>query len=436
MSNIVIIGSQWGDEGKGKIVDLLAEKTYAVVRFQGGHNAGHTLVINGKKTVLHLIPSGAMHEKVKCLIAQGVVLSLSALEEEIIELERAGVADIRQRLHISYDCNLILQSHVEIDLAREKALGREAIGTTGKGIGPAYEDKVARRGIRVADILDDTILQAKLESLLKFHSLTLKNFDAKGIDAEKIYKDLCSYRDFIKPLLMNVRATIEKDSSKNNFLFEGAQGAMLDIDHGTYPFVTSSNTIAAGVSIGVGINNKKIDYVLGICKAYTTRVGAGALPTELVYDRVTNEGDEMGKILSNKGNEFGATTGRSRRCGWLDLVLLDYSCKINGFDSICLTKLDVFDHLDEFKVCVGYEDEAGKKVEDIRVTNDVLSTYKPIYKSFKGWERGVAGVTDYNKLPQEAKLYIEFIEDYTNTPVNFISTGVQRHEIITRENIF
>ena len=363
--NVVIIGTQWGDEGKGKIVDLVTDKVTSVVRFQGGHNAGHTLVINGNKTVLHLIPSGIFRNNVQCLIGHGVVLSMSALLKEIAELEKSGV-EVKSRLKISPGCPLILPYHIALDDARESHRGAAAIGTTGNGIGPAYEDKVARRGLRVGDLLDETLFSEKLKQVMEYHNFTLKNYyNQEVVDYQKTLDEAIKQASRVKPMIFDIAEEIHTRMSKDeNILFEGAQGTLLDIDQGTYPFVTSSNTTSGAAVTGSGIGVRDIDYVLGIVKAYTTRVGGGPFPTELNYDVTTDEGDPVGRELCSRGHEFGATTGRQRRCGWLDLVILNRSFKLNAVSGICLTKLDVLDELEEIKVCVGYTiDEKNQDVQ-------------------------------------------------------------------------
>ena len=354
--NVVIIGTQWGDEGKGKIVDLITDKVSSVVRFQGGHNAGHTLVINGNKTVLHLIPSGIFRDNVQCLIGHGVVLSMSALLKEVGELEKSGV-EVKSRLKISPGCPLILPYHIALDNAREAHRGTAALGTTGNGIGPTYEDKVARRGLRVGDLLDETLFSEKLKQVMEYHNFALKNYyNQEVVDYQKTLDEAISQASIVKPMIVDIAEEIHTRMSKDeNILFEGAQGALLDIDQGTYPFVTSSNTTSGGAVTGSGIGVRDIDYVLGIVKAYTTRVGSGPFPTELNYDVTSDEGDPVGRELCSRGHEFGATTGRQRRCGWLDLVILNRSFKLNAVSGICLTKLDVLDELDSIKICVAYE---------------------------------------------------------------------------------
>ena len=356
--NIVVVGTQWGDEGKGKIVDLLTDRVSAVVRFQGGHNAGHTLVIDGKKTVLHLIPSGILREEVDCLIGNGVVLAPDALEKEVSELEATGLK-VQNRLKISDACPLILDYHVALDQAREIARGNKAIGTTGRGIGPAYEDKVARRGLRAGDFKNMPAFKAKLKETLDYHNFMIQHYyKATPVSFDELWAKCERYSKMILPMLADVPNLIsEYNAAGKNLMFEGAQGTLLDIDHGTYPYVTSSNTTAGGAGPGAGIGPTELDYILGITKAYATRVGSGPFPTELTYNCDTDVGDPIGKELGTRGHEFGATTGRQRRCGWFDAVALRRSAQINGLTGMCLTKLDVMDNLSEIKICISYDQE-------------------------------------------------------------------------------
>jgi len=404
-NSIAILGAQWGDEGKGKIVDLLTEKCDIVVRFQGGHNAGHTLVVDGRTTVLHLIPSGILHNNVKCIIGNGVVLSLDALSEEI-EILKENNIDVNNQLIISNGCPLILPVHIALDKAREVKKGKAKIGTTGRGIGPAYEDKISRRGIRLGDLSNDRELFNKIEELLDYHNYILKNYyNSETFDPEKMCEKLISQYDFYKGYIADVPEYIENAFKDNKrIVFEGAQGTLLDIDHGTYPFVTSSNTTVGGIFTGSGVSPKKLDYILAIVKAYTTRVGSGPFMTELF--------DENGKILSKRGHEFGATTGRERRCGWLDLVALKRSIIINGFTGICLTKLDVLDTFKKIKICTEYKDD------------------KPIYEDFEGWNESIEGINKFSDLPKNAQIYIKKIQDYLNVPIDIISNGPGRNENI------
>ncbi len=410
-NSIAILGAQWGDEGKGKIVDLLTEKSDAVVRFQGGHNAGHTLVVDKKTTILHLIPSGILHKDVQCIIGNGVVLSLDALTEEIEILKKNDI-NIEGRLFISDNCPLILPVHIALDQARESKKGNEKIGTTGRGIGPAYEDKISRRGIRLVDLADDKTLREKLNELLDYHNYILENYyNVEGFNLNQIYEKLLSYYDLYKQYIIDAPIYIDKlFSSGKRIVFEGAQGSLLDIDHGTYPFVTSSNTTIGGIFTGSGTSPKRVDYILAIVKAYTTRVGSGPFMTELF--------DENGKILSERGHEFGATTGRERRCGWLDLVSLKRSIIINGFSGICLTKLDVLDTFPTIKVCIQYEKN------------------KPIYKEFEGWQTSISGIKKYSDLPENAKLYVKEIENFLGIPIDIISNGPGREENIIMNSFF
>jgi adenylosuccinate synthase len=434
--NVVIIGTQWGDEGKGKIVDLITDKVSSVVRFQGGHNAGHTLVINGNKTVLHLIPSGIFRNNVQCLIGHGVVLSMSALLKEMSELEKSGV-EVKSRLKISPSCPLILPYHNALDNAREAYRGATAIGTTGNGIGPAYEDKVSRRGLRVGDLLDETLFSEKLKRVMEYHNFTLKNYyNQEVVDYQKTLDEAISQASTIKPMIFDVAEEIHTRMSKDeNILFEGAQGALLDIDQGTYPYVTSSNTTSGAAVTGSGIGVRDIDYVLGIVKAYTTRVGGGPFPTELNYDISTDEGDAVGKELCSRGQEFGATTGRQRRCGWLDLVILNRSFKINAVSGICLTKLDVLDELDSIKICVAYEIN-GEKTTTPPFSAEGYDIAKPVYIEMPGWNSSTIGTRSFGELPIEAQNYIRKIEELSHLPVDILSTGPDRDETLILQNPF
>lgn len=426
--NIVVIGSQWGDEGKGKLVDLLTDNVSAVVRFQGGHNAGHTLVIEGKKTILHLIPSGILRENVQCLIGNGVVLSPEALLKEMTELEAKGIP-VRERLKISAACPLILPYHVALDQARESRRGKAAIGTTGRGIGPAYEDKVGRRGLRVGDLIDEQAFAEKLEEVMAFHNFSLVHYyKTEAVSYDKVLKDTLAMREAILPLIADIPAMLQGYyEAGENVMFEGAQGALLDIDHGTYPYVTSSNTTAGGSATGAGVGPCHIDYVLGITKAYATRVGGGPFPSELF--------DDTGKYLAEKGMEKGATTGRDRRCGWLDMVALNRACWINSITGLCLTKLDVLDGLETIRLCVAYEKD-GKPVEILPLSADEFDGCKPVYIDMPGWQESTLGVTEYEKLPANARAYIEKIESLAGVPIDIISTGPDRRETIIRRDLF
>ena len=426
--NLVIIGTQWGDEGKGKIVDLLTEDVAAVARFQGGHNAGHTLVIDGEKTVLHLIPSGILQDGVHCLIGNGVVISLGAIILEASKLIESGIP-VYDRLRISSGCPIILPSHEALDAAKEKKLGGSKIGTTGRGIGPVYEDKVARRALRISDLLDAEKLSSKLKVILEYHNFLLKNYyRVDELIFDEIYSNLLAQRETVLPLIDDISRTLEDlQKQKKNILFEGAQGVFLDIDHGTYPYVTSSNTVAAAASIGTGLGPKDLTHVLGIVKAYTTRVGSGPFPTELF--------DEAGEHLGKVGVEFGATTGRPRRCGWFDLIALKRSIRNSSITSLCVTKLDVLDGLSIIKICIGYELD-GKEIEDFPLDVSLLDKCIPIYKVFSGWQDSTIGVTEYSNLPENARNYLEWIESELNTPIDIVSTGPDREQTIIKKNPF
>jgi len=434
--NVVVIGTQWGDEGKGKVVDLITEKVSAVVRFQGGHNAGHTLVINGQKTVLHLIPSGILREGVDCLIGHGVVLSMSALLKEMAELDGANL-DVASRLKISPGCPLILPYHIALDHAREAKRGDSAIGTTGNGIGPAYEDKVARRGLRVGDLHDEALFAEKLKQVMEYHNFSLESYySQKPVNYQETLDEALAQAKLVRPMIFDVAEEIYSHMANDeNILFEGAQGALLDIDQGTYPFVTSSNTTSGGAVTGSGIGVCDIDYVLGVVKAYTTRVGGGPFPTELNYDVASDEGDSVGKELCARGYEFGATTGRQRRCGWLDMVILNRSLKLNAVTGICLTKLDVLDELDSLKICVAYEIN-GERTKVPPHSAEGYALAKPIYIDMPGWKQSTIGTHDFDTLPIEAKNYIRKIEELAQVPVDILSTGPNRGETLILKNPF
>lgn len=434
--NVVIIGTQWGDEGKGKVVDLITDRVSSVVRFQGGHNAGHTLVINGNKTVLHLIPSGILRDDVECLIGHGVVLSMSALLKEMNELEDAGVK-VSSRLKISPGCPLILPHHIALDNARELKRGKNAIGTTGNGIGPAYEDKIARRGLRVGDLLNPELFAEKLKGVMELHNFSLKNYyGVDGVDYQTTLDEALSQAELIKGMICDVTEKIhQRINSNESILFEGAQGALLDIDQGTYPFVTSSNTTSGGAITGSGVGVNDIDYVLGIVKAYTTRVGGGPFPTELVYDIATDVGDDIGKELGTVGCEFGATTGRQRRCGWLDLVILNRSFKINSVTGICLTKLDVMDNLETVKICIAYEID-GEEQSTPPYDSEGYAKAVPIYIEMPGWKTSTIGTSSFDDLPVEAQNYIRKIEELSGIPVDILSTGPDREETLILNHPF
>ncbi len=432
--NVIIIGTQWGDEGKGKVVDLLTDRAAAVVRFQGGHNAGHTLVIDGRKTVLHLIPSGVLRENVMCLIGNGVVLSPEALLKELTMLEENGVP-ARERLRISEACPLILSYHVALDHAREVARGKKAIGTTGRGIGPAYEDKVSRRGLRLGDLLHRERFAAKLGEVLDYHNFALKNyFKADTVDFNQVLDTSMAMAEDLQPLIADIPEMLHQYRDKGeNVMFEGAQGALLDIDHGTYPYVTSSNTTAGGAATGSGMGPGYFDYILGITKAYTTRVGAGPFPTEL-YDGEELL-DETGHHLAEKGHEFGSTTGRPRRCGWFDAVALRRSVQINSVTGLCITKLDVMDGLDTIRICTGYKTADGLR-DTPPVGAEAFESCEPVYEDMPGWSESTVGVKDYDALPANARAYLKRIEEVTGVPIDIISTGPDRNETIVLNHPF
>jgi adenylosuccinate synthase len=420
--SIVVLGTQWGDEGKGKIVDLLSRDMDAVVRFQGDHNAGHTLVIDGDKTVLHLIPAGIMQPGVQCLIGNGVVLSLHALKAEVDSLEARGV-DVRSRLMISPAAPVIMPYHQALDLAREESRGSKAIGTTGRGIGPAYEDKVSRRGIRVSDLLNEALLGEKLAEVMDYHNFVLaERFGKTPLDTAAVLAETIELGAAFAGLVGDVSGELHRlRQAGRRILFEGAQGSLLDIDHGTYPYVTSSNTTVGGVCTGSGVGPDAIDYVLGITKAYTTRVGGGPFPTELF--------DEVGAGIAERGQEFGATTGRPRRCGWLDTVALRRSAHLNGLSAYCVTKLDVLDGLDEVKVCVAYR-LRGHQLDSPPSNPDDWAALEPVYESFPGWSEPTRGATRMDDLPANARAYLQAVEDRSGAPIHIVSTGPDRNENI------
>ncbi|AXI84108.1 adenylosuccinate synthase [Xylella taiwanensis] len=426
--SVVVLGAQWGDEGKGKIVDLLTEEIGAVVRFQGGHNAGHTLVINGKKTVLHLIPSGILREGVLCLIGNGVVISPAALREEIEGLEETGL-EVCSRLKISPAAPLIMEYHIALDQAREKAAGGRAIGTTGRGIGPAYEDKIGRRGIRVADLHYPDQLEQKLRAALDYHNFVLtKYFGVDAVDFQRIYDEVLLFGEYVEPMKSDV-AGILHDLRKQGkrVLFEGAQGTLLDIDHGTYPYVTSSNTTVGGALNGAGVGVQGIDYVLGIAKAYATRVGGGPFPTEL--------DDEIGQGIRDRGVEYGASTGRPRRCGWMDIVALKRAVAINGITGLCITKLDVLDGMDKLKVCIAYEYH-DKRSEYAPLDVQGWEECTPVYLEFPGWNENTHGITAWDKLPPAARAYLRALEELAGCPIGIVSTGPDREHTIMLQDPF
>jgi adenylosuccinate synthase len=426
--NVVVLGTQWGDEGKGKIVDLLTDQANAVVRFQGGHNAGHTLVIDGKKTVLHLIPSGILRGHVQCLIGNGVVLSPEALLKEMAELEANGIP-VRERLKISPACPLILPYHVALDQAREAKRGNEKIGTTGRGIGPAYEDKVSRRGLRLGDLQDEQRFTRRLKEVMEYHNFALEHYyKVEPLDFATVLDEALAMGSELLPMMADVAALLHECRRNHaNIMFEGAQGSLLDIDHGTYPFVTSSNTTAGGTATGSGFGPLYLDYVLGITKAYTTRVGSGPFPTELF--------DQTGEHLAARGHEFGATTGRARRCGWFDAVALRNAVNINSVSGICLTKLDVLDGLETIRICVGYTCKDGKPVPS-PVDSEDYEKLVPVYEEVPGWSESTLGARTLEELPRAARDYIRKIEEVVEAPVDIISTGPDRVETIVLRHPF
>ncbi len=425
---VVVIGTQWGDEGKGKVVDLLMERAAAVARFQGGHNAGHTLVVDGKKTILSLIPSGILREQVRCFIGNGVVLSLEALLSESQTLIDKGVP-VFDRLRISPNCPLILPSHIALDQARERARGTNAIGTTGRGIGPAYEDKVARRAVRVSDLFQRESFAAKLGEMLDFHNFVLQNyFKQPAVDFQKTLDTQLALSEKIKPLVTDVTLALNAlRRSDANVLFEGAQGAMLDVDLGTYPFVTSSNTTASFAGTGTGLGPRAFDYVIGIVKAYTTRVGAGPFPTELF--------DTYGEHLSRVGHEFGSVTGRRRRCGWFDSVALRRAIVHSSVSGLCITKLDVLDGLDVIRIATGYRIN-GEVTPEPPLSIEGYGDIQPVYEELPGWKESTVGVTDYNGLPGNARKYLERLQALVDVPIDIISTGPDRDQTITLRQVF
>ena len=427
-ANVVVVGTQWGDEGKGKIVDLLTEQAGLVVRFQGGHNAGHTLVIDGKKTVLHLIPSGIMREGVECMVGNGVVLALDALFKEIDALEANGLS-VSDRIKISDSTPLILPYHEALDKAREKSAKKNAIGTTGRGIGPAYEDKVARRAIRVADLMQPEVLKRKIDAALQLHNFVLTGLHkVDAIDPAAVLEQCLAFAERVRPMMVDSTEYLEnKRKAGVKILLEGAQGTLLDVDHGTYPFVTSSTTTAGAAASGSGLGPAALEYVLGITKAYTTRVGAGPFPTEL--------DDENGQHLGERGHEFGATTGRQRRCGWFDAVAVRRASMLNSVTGICLTKLDVLDGLSELKIAVAYEMD-GETLTHMPSGAERLAQCKPVYETMPGWTESTEGITDWDSLPSNAKQYIERLSELTGTEVHIISTGADRNDTIVMKQPF
>ncbi|NBV71041.1 MAG: adenylosuccinate synthase [Burkholderiaceae bacterium] len=434
--NVVVIGTQWGDEGKGKVVDWLTDHAQAVVRFQGGHNAGHTLIIGNKKTILRLIPSGIMHPKVTCYIGNGVVLSPEALFKEIGELEAAGL-DVKSRLKISEAATLILPYHVAIDHAREKKRGSDKIGTTGRGIGPAYEDKVARRALRVQDFFYPDQFTAKLKENLEYHNFALTQYyKVDALDYQTVLNEMMSFVEQIKPMVVDVSSALyAAEQAGQNLLFEGAQGTLLDIDHGTYPFVTSSNCVAGNAAAGSGVGPSSLHYILGITKAYCTRVGAGPFPSELYDHENPAKQDPVGIRLAEVGKEFGSVTGRPRRTGWLDAAALKRSIQINGLTGLCITKLDVLDGIKTIRLCVGYKLD-GKTLDVLPRGAEAVARCEPIYEDFAGWTESTVGITDWNKLPKTAQDYLKRVQEICGRPIAMISTGPERDETILLQHPF
>lgn len=428
MPTLVVVGTQWGDEGKGKIVDVLTEKADYVVRFQGGANAGHTLMINQKKYILHLIPSGIFRPHTVCVIGNGVVVDPEILIEEIEKLKNEGIEINSKKLLISERAQTIMPYHKALDIAREKKANKNKIGTTCRGIGPCYEDKVARKGFRLIELTNPQSFKEKLKKILDEKNYLLKYFDLEPLSFEEIYERYVKYGEYLKPFLTDVSKVLwEAHKSGKNILFEGAQGTFLDVDHGTYPYVTSSNTVAGNACCGTGLGPTEINSVLGIIKAYTTRVGEGPFPTELK--------DDLGNYLREKGGEYGATTGRPRRCGWLDLVMLKTAIRLNGITSVAITKLDVLSELDKIKVCIGYKHQ-DKIIDYFPSTIEELSNLEPIYKEFPGWQKDISKVKNFEDLPKQAKDYLKFIETYLNVPLALVSLGPERESCLILKNLF
>lgn len=428
MPTVVVVGTQWGDEGKGKIVDFLTEKADVVARYQGGNNAGHTVVIKNEKYILHLIPSGILHKKKKCIIGNGVVINPAALIEEMDGLKKRGI-NIDRNLLISKNAHVIMPYHIAIEKENENKKGKKKIGTTGRGIGPSYTDKISRHGVRMMDLLNPAVFKEKLSANLSVANFLLENlYKTNPLNEEEIFRQYMKYAERLAPYITDTDIIVNKEiDAGKKVLFEGAQGTLLDIDHGTYPFVTSSNTIAGGACTGLGVGPTKINRVLGIVKAYTTRVGEGPFPTELK--------DELGELIRKKGGEFGATTGRPRRCGWLDILILKHAIRINGLTGIVITKLDILDGFDKLKICVGYKHN-GKKYAEFPKEIDVLNNCTPVYEEVDGWKESTLGIKEFRKLPANARKYIKTIENMLDLKVHIISTGQKRDEIIVLKEQF
>jgi adenylosuccinate synthase len=429
MANVVVVGAQWGDEGKGKIVDILSEFADLVVRFQGGSNAGHTIVVDGQPLILHLIPSGILHPRARCVIGNGVVVDPRVLLDEKAQLEHRGIDVSPGRLYISEIAHVIMPYHLKLDVGREKLRGKGALGTTGRGIGPAYEDKVARRGIRLVDLLSPEVLRSKIQENLKEINHFLKErLGERPLTIKGIMEEYLEYGEKLAPYLTNTSVLLDREIKEGrHVLFEGAQGTFLDVDHGTYPYVTSSNTVSANACIGAGVGPGRISSVLGVVKAYTTRVGLGPFPTELK--------DRVGELLQERGREFGATTGRRRRCGWLDTVMIRDAVRLNGITEIAVTKLDIFQGLNTIKICTAYEYK-GKRLEELPPSVEVLEKCVPVYEELKGWDEDTRGARTFDELPKNAQRYIRRFEELTETPVSIISVGAERNETIMINNPF
>jgi adenylosuccinate synthase len=429
LKSVVVLGAQWGDEGKGKVVDIYSEFADIIVRFQGGNNAGHTLVIGGEKFIFHLIPSGILHLNKKCVIGNGVVVDPGVLLQEKARLKEKGVLDDDPRLLLSHIANIIMPYHIALDKAKEEKLGTRKLGTTARGIGPCYADKMARVGIRVCDLLKPAIFLDKLKNVLDLHNFVLTGYYGQNpIDLEQVYEEYLKYGELLKPHIVDTSLFLDREIKKGaKVLFEGAQGAMLDVDHGTYPFVTSSNTVVGAIATGAGVAVKMREVVIGVVKAYTTRVGGGPFPTELF--------DEDGQFIRDAGNEYGSTTGRPRRCAWFDTMVVNYAARINNFDGLALTKIDVLTGLPKLKICVGYELD-GQPLEDLTPEIDLLERVKPVYEELEGWTDDISGAKKFSDLSKAAQKYVRRIEDLTGIPIVMVSVGPDRNSTIIRKNPF
>lgn len=429
MKSVVVLGAQWGDEGKGKVVDIYSEFADIIVRFQGGNNAGHTLVIGGEKFIFHLIPSGILHLNKKCVIGNGVVVDPGVLLQEKARLKERGILDDDSRLLLSHIANIIMPYHIALDTAKEEKLGTRKLGTTARGIGPCYADKMARVGIRVCDLLKPAIFLDKLQNALDLHNFVLTGYYGQPpLDLEQVYEEYLKYGELLKPHVVDTSLFLDREIKKGaKVLFEGAQGAMLDVDHGTYPFVTSSNTVVGAIATGAGVSVKMREVVIGVVKAYTTRVGGGPFPTELF--------DEDGQFIRDAGNEYGSTTGRPRRCAWFDAMVVNYAARINNFDGLALTKIDVLTGLPNLKICVGYELD-GQPLEDLTPEIDLLERVKPVYEELEGWTDDISGAKKFSDLSKAAQKYVRRIEDLTGIPIVMVSVGPDRNSTIIRKNPF